>query len=93
MPAFNQWIETDGCGAMPTSLITETELLTVTTINNLSNLSQIPLGGLMQLVINGQVFTPADGSFSVAGQVIHWLSSIYSVNPGDIVVAIYSYEG
>jgi hypothetical protein len=46
-------------------------------------------------MVNGRGFfnvvSPPD--FSVAGTVITWLSSIYSVAPGDEVVASYFYLG
>lgn len=93
MTIFNTWIESDGCGTMPLSLLTEMELLPISATNSLPNLTFIPAGGLMQIIVNGQTFTAQDGSFSVNGQVISWLSPIYSVNPGDVVVAIYSFEG
>lgn len=90
---FNEWIEVDGCGAMPLNLLTKMEQLTCIVQDVLTNLTADPVGGLFQLDVNGQIFTPVDGSFIVAGRVIIWGSTIYSINPGDTVVAIYSYMG
>ena len=90
---FNEWIEVDGCGAMPLNLLTNMEQLTVTATNVLAPIMFTPVGGLFQIIVNGQSFTPADGSFSVSGLVVTWLSTIYAIQPGDDVVAIYSYMG
>lgn len=49
--------------------------------------------GLFQLIVNGQVFVSAGASpaFTVSGTTITWTSTIFSVNPGDTVFAMYSY--
>ena len=91
--SFNAWIETDGCGAMPLNLLTNMEPLTITATNVLPPVSFLPVGGLFMLIINNSTFTPDDGSFMISGQSIVWLSSVDSVNPGDTVVAVYSYMG
>jgi hypothetical protein len=90
---FNTWVETTGCGDMPLSLQNNMEPLTITTSNMLPPVSFVPEGGLFMLVINGTTFTPDDGSFTLSGAHITWTSNIYSVNPTDTVIAIYSYMG
>jgi hypothetical protein len=30
---MNEWIETDGCGAMPSNIVTSMEPLTIVTVN------------------------------------------------------------
>lgn len=94
---FNEWIEVDGCGAMPLNLLTYMEELTITVQNTFPPVTNdpfgVPVGGLFQVILNGQTFTPADGSFFVAGRVVNWTSPIYAVNPGDDVVAVYNYMG
>jgi hypothetical protein len=89
---FNVWVPS-GCGAMPTNLLNNMEPLTIATANVIPPLSYPPVGGLLMLVVNGATFTPDDGSFTYSGNTITWTSTIYSVNPGDTVVAIYSYMG
>jgi predicted NAD/FAD-dependent oxidoreductase len=90
---FNAWVETDGCGAMPLNLLTSMESLSIVVQNTIPDVAYQPVGRLFMLVINGSTFTPDDGSFTVSGQSIDWTSSIYSVQPSDTVVAIYSYMG
>ena len=93
MTPFNQWIETDGCGAMPKSLLTSMEQLTIATLNTFPSVQFTPAGGLFLLTINASTYTPDDGSFTLSGKNITWTSTFVSVNPGDTVVAVYSYEG
>jgi hypothetical protein len=93
MPAFNEWIVTDGCADMPKSLLNSMESLTITTLNTFPPVNFDPFGGLFMLIINATTYTPDDGSFTVTGRQINWTSSFISVNPGDTVVAVYSYEG
>jgi hypothetical protein len=69
------------------------ELLAVTATNAFPPLSFTPDGSLLMLIVNGSTFTPADGSFTFSGTAITWVSTIYSVHPGDTVVAVYSYMG
>jgi hypothetical protein len=69
------------------------EALTVTTLNTLSNLTHTPLGNFIELIVNGRIFLPVGTSppFSFTGTVITWLSTIYSLNPGDDVAVTYTY--
>ena len=90
MAAFNQWVVVDGCGAMPTSLLTSMELLPITTQNRIPPIQFDPTGGLFQLIVNGSTFTPDDGSFTFFDKTISWTSSVIAVNPGDTVVAVYT---
>ena len=70
-------------------------VLTVNSINTLASLSQTPASNAVTLSINGRGFfnvgSPPD--FSVSGNAITWLSTDYSVSPGDDVVASYFYIG
>lgn len=91
--AFNQWILTDECTDMARQILTSMETLLISAVNVLPSVQFPPDGGLFMLVVNGVVFTPRDGSFSVSGSSITWLSTIFTVNPGDAVIAIYNYEG
>lgn len=93
MADLNQWIEVDGCGAMPTSLIFSMEQLNITTVNSFPPVTFVPAGGLFELTINATTYTPVDGSFTLSGQNIVWTSPFITVNPGDTVVAVYSYQG
>ena len=69
------------------------EAVPVVNVNVLAPLSQTPVPNPITLVVNGRGFfnvgSPPD--FSVSGAEITWLSSTYSVSPGDDVVAIYYY--
>jgi hypothetical protein len=69
------------------------EQLTVSATNTLSALSLAPNNNLMVLIVNGAVFLPVGSpqAFSVSGTTITWLSSIFSLNVGDSVFAIYTY--
>ena len=69
------------------------ETLTVTASNVLSSLTHASAGDFIELVVNGRVFLPvgSPASFSVAGTVVTWRSSIYSLNPGDDVSVVYTY--
>ena len=73
------------------------EAISVTGVNALAPLSQTPAGqaSSVMLSVNGRGFfnvgSPPD--FSVSGNAITWLSSEYSVSPGDDVVASYFYGG
>jgi hypothetical protein len=94
---MNAWVQVDPCpgsGVAPSggaNVFMET--LTVTRPNTLSLLSHIPDLDFFMLTINGQVFQPVGTPppFTVSGQVIAWASSVFGVNPGDVVVASYSY--
>ena len=66
------------------------ERVTVTGTNVLANLAHTPRGFVL-LFVNGLVFTTAENSFSVSGMALTWLSTTYSINPGDTVVAFYAY--
>jgi hypothetical protein len=69
------------------------EALTVTAPNTPSRLSYTPIGDFITLVVNGATFPPfgANPPFSFAVVTITWLSTIYSLNPGDSVAVAYSY--
>lgn len=67
--------------------------LVIFATNTLPALPSSYTPGMFLLIINNQTFCPVGGAppFSVAGTTITWLSTIWSVNPGDIVVAVYTH--
>ena len=73
------------------------EAVAVSGVNALAALSQTPapLASAVALMVNGRGFfnVAAPPDFSVSGTAITWLSTIYSVSPGDDVVASYFYMG
>lgn len=98
---FNLWIPVDGCsagGPGGDTLLPFSEPVSVTNVNALAPLSQTPWPSPtspITLMVNGRGFlnTASPPDFSVSGNVINWLSTEYSVSPGDDVVAIYFYVG
>ena len=100
---FNQWTPVDGCSSSRRSraddrLAAFLEPVSVTSVNALAPLSQTPWPNPtapITLMVNGRGFsTPrSPPDFSVSGSAITWLSTEYSVSPGDDVVAIYYYVG
>jgi hypothetical protein len=71
------------------------DALSIVALNVIPNLSHVPSGGLMQIIVNGRVFCPVGEQppFSYSGVQITWLSTIWAVVPGDEVVAVYSRAG
>ena len=69
------------------------DALLVTTANTLPPLSKAPAHGKAQLIVNGRTFCPVGAAmpFSVVGNVITWLSPVFSVMPGDEVIAAYNH--
>lgn len=68
--------------------------LTITTYNVLPSISNTYLpNGLFLLIVNGQVFVPVGTppAFSVSGTNLTWNSTVFGINPGDSVFAVYSY--
>lgn len=67
--------------------------LLVTALNTVSPLSRIPNMQLFLMIVNGSVFAPVGASppFTVSGDQITWSSSLYDLNLGDSVVAVYTY--
>jgi hypothetical protein len=96
---FNQWTPVPGCSAAGTGgdpLLPFSEPVAVTSANALASLSQTPWPNPtapITLMVNGRGFfnTASPPDFSVSGNAITWLSTEYSVSPGDDVVAIYYY--
>jgi hypothetical protein len=71
------------------------EALTIATTNVVPALSETYSGsGMFMLIVNGAVFCPvgSPAPFSVSGTTVTWSSVIYTIYPGDSVVAIYSYS-
>jgi hypothetical protein len=68
------------------------EMVEVTLPNTLAHLTNTPDGAFIMLVLNGRTFLPLGTSppFSVAGQVITWLSTVWGLAPGDEVNVAYS---
>ena len=71
------------------------EALTILTLNTLPQLSESYSGNMFLLIVNGYTFVPvgSPAPFSVSGTTVTWTSNIWSINPGDSVVAVYSYTG
>lgn len=69
------------------------EQLTVTALNVLSALTHTHVGIFIELIVNGQTFSNVGSSpaFSVSGNTITWLSTMYNIAPGATVIAVYSY--
>lgn len=80
-------------GGTTLNLLTSQEALAVSSTNTVADVVHTPSGGLFLLVLNGVTFTLSDGSFAISGKTIHWTSTIFSINPGDTVIAVYSYAG
>lgn len=70
------------------------EIVTVTALNTLANLSQTPSNPQeLLLYVNGQANDGlANGSFTVAGQAVNWNAAQagFALDPVDRVVAVYS---
>jgi hypothetical protein len=106
---FNEWVPVDGCssssgggggggGGDGSPLLPFSEPVSVTSVNALASLSHTPWPSPtapITLMVNGRGFfnTASPPDFSVSGSAITWLSTTYSVSPGDDVVAIYYYVG
>jgi hypothetical protein len=78
-------------GTIPGSQGVFTEALTVTAMNTCANLAYTPAGPVL-LVVNGMSFLPVGSTsppFTVTGKTINWLSSIYSLIPGQTDVAAW----
>jgi hypothetical protein len=67
------------------------EQLVITAPNTLPNLSQVPNGMMMLLIVNGATLTTLD-SFSISGTSIVWGTGPFGVNPGDTVIAVYTHD-
>lgn len=95
LPVFNQWTPVEGCGGGAQTMFPISEAVSVAGVNSLGSLSHTPVPNPITVVVNGRGFfnvgSPPD--FSVSGNAITWLSTDYSVSPGDDVVAIYYYLG
>ena len=91
-PAWGEAGGEDACGGA-SAMTPISEAVSVTDINMLGSLTHTPVPNPITLMVNGRGFfnvgSPPD--FSVSGNSITWLSSTYSVSPGDDVVAIYYY--
>jgi hypothetical protein len=90
---FNQWTPVDGCGD-PVMLVPVSEAVVVSAVNEFAPLANIPAPTRpIAIIVNGRGFFPVGSppSFSVEDNVVTWLSTIYSVSPGDDVVANYYY--
>ena len=69
-----------------------TEPVAVTAPNTLAPLHQVPNGQMLILFVNGQAFFSVgpQAGFSVSGQALAWTSSLFSLHPGDAVIAVYT---
>jgi len=68
------------------------DVLTVTAPNTLSQLSRTPDGFAFILFVEGRPFFAAVPSpaFTYSGTVVTWVSTLYSLQPGNEVVAVYT---
>lgn len=99
---FNEWITIDACVCPPPSgggdegmaVTPVIEAVVVTGVNALAPLAHVPLPNPVTLMVNGRGFFPVGSppDFSVSGNIITWLSTIYAVSPSDDVVALYYYS-
>jgi hypothetical protein len=92
---MNAWTQIDACAPAASPTATASlfmEALAVTAPNTLSSLTKTPDGAFIMLVLNGRTFLPlgTPPPFSVAGQVITWLSTVWGLAPGDEVNVAYS---
>lgn len=71
------------------------EQKTITTTNVIPPMNQTPSSAVFELIVNGRTFTLVDPepSFTITGNVVTWVNSNYSLNPGDDVIAIYTWVG
>lgn len=72
-----------------------TQPLIVTAPNTLSSLAFVPNGSMTIVYVNGRAFSDDSipPSFTVTGQLITWVDPLLSINPGDEVIAAYTYNG
>jgi hypothetical protein len=96
-PPFNQWVQIAPCdtGATPAALAGVTmEQVAVLSQNTLANLLNFPDQQLLQLYVNGRPFFPVGSApdFSVSGQTITWLNTIYGIDTGATVIAVYTWS-
>ena len=100
LPVFNQWTPVDGCsseagGAQRYVAFFRSRRGHQCECACASVADAVAIRVAITLMVNGRGFfnvgSPPD--FSVSGNAITWLSTIYSVSPGDDVVAIYFYIG
>jgi hypothetical protein len=79
-----------GIVPLPSGVVPMTEALSITATNTVSNLQHAPFGAVT-LFYNGQAFSSFDPvpAFTVAGQTIAWISTIWTLLPGQSLVAQY----
>lgn len=88
------WLDADFAAVNNKAQI-KMEALDIVTLNTLPLLSETYSGNMFLLIVNGYTFAPVGASppFAASGKTVTWLSTLYSINPGDSVVAVYSYTG
>jgi hypothetical protein len=81
------------------SLTIATEQVTVTGVNTFASLAHTPNMSLFILYIDGEAFFPLGpalaapaADFSISGNAIIWLNTIYSAVPGSTVIAVYTWS-
>ena len=99
---FNEWIAVEACTCPPPTggggegmaVIPVIEAIAVTGVNTFAPLTNMPLPNPVTLMVNGRGFFPVGSppDFTVSGNIIIWLNSIYAVSPSDDVVALYYYS-
>ena len=87
-----KWISSLQYSPLGTSSLA-TDTLTVTATNVLSSLSFVPDGHFIVLYANRTPFFAVGSTpdFSFSGTTITWLSTLYSLAPGEAVEVTYSH--
>lgn len=74
-------------------IVIKMEALTITVANTIPALSYAPNGVMMMLFVNGTAFFSIgpNPAFTVSGNVLTWVSTLYSLPPGAAVIAVYTH--
>lgn len=69
------------------------EAVVVTDVNTFAPLANVPVENPITMIINGRGFFPIgpDPAFTVSGNIITWVSTLFSVSPDDEVIVTYYY--
>lgn len=86
------WLDAN-FAAVETANLIKMEELVILTPNVLPALSKPYSGNMFLLIVNGYTFVPvgSPAPFTVSGITVTWTSTVFGINPGDSVVAVYSY--
>jgi hypothetical protein len=69
------------------------DVLPISTLNTIPPLSFAPDGVVLMLMISGTSFFAVgpEASFTVSGNVLTWMSTLFSIPPGAAVIAVYTH--